>query len=109
VSISISDKGVWDEISMGGSVPPRRLDFTLVLIELPYKFEKKAQDPSHGDSKAEQKEGDTKEETAIKKSTDRTESYVPYILLHGGMDETGHIYNDFYVMSLDSGKDVVLG
>jgi hypothetical protein len=50
-----------------------------------------------------------KEETVIKKSTNRTESYVPYILLHGGMDETGHIYNDFYVMSLGSGKDVVLG
>lgn len=92
---------------MGGSVPPRRLDFTLVLIELPHKFEK-AQDPSHGDSKAEQKEIETKEETAIKKSTNRTESYVPYILLHGGMDETGHIYDDFYVMSLGSG-DVVLG
>jgi hypothetical protein len=79
-----------------------------VLTELPYKFEKKAQYPSQGDNKAEQK-GETKEETAIKKSTDRTESYVPYILLHGGMDETGHIYDDFYVMSLGSGKDVVLG
>lgn len=102
------DKLVWEEITMGGSVPPRRLDFTLVLIELPHNFEK-AQGPSHGDSKAEQKEGETKEETGIKKSTDRTKSYVPSILLHGGMDETGHIYDDFYVMILGSGKDVVLG
>jgi hypothetical protein len=92
---------------MGGLVPPRRLDFTLVLIELPHKFEKMAQDPSHGDSRIEQKEG----ETAIKKSTERAEPYVPYILLHGGMDETGHIYDDFYVMSLGLrlGKDVILG
>jgi hypothetical protein len=92
---------------MGGLVPPRRLDFTLVLIELPHKFEKQAQDPSHGDSEIEQKEGEMKGETTIKESTDRTESYVPYILLHGGMDETGHIYDDFYIMSL--GKDVILG
>jgi hypothetical protein len=88
---------------MGGLVPPRRLDFTLVLIELPHKFEKQAQDPSHSDSEIEQKESEMKGESAIKES----ESYVPYILLHGGMDETGHIYDDFYVMSL--GKDVILG
>jgi hypothetical protein len=103
VCVSISDILVWEEISMEGLVPPRRLDFTLVLIELPHKFEKKVQVPDHGDSKTEQ------QESAAKKSTDRTESYVPYILLHGGMDETGHIYDDFYVMTLGLGKDVVIG
>jgi hypothetical protein len=28
-------------------------------------------------------------------------------LLHGGMDETGNMYDDFYAMSLGSGKDVL--
>jgi hypothetical protein len=87
---------------MGGSVPPRRLDFTLVLVELPHKFDKETQDQSQ-----DGKEGETKEETAIKKSVHGTEPYVPYILLHGGMDETGHIYDDFYVMRLGLGYDVL--
>jgi hypothetical protein len=94
---------------MGGLMPPRRLDFALVLVELPHRFEKKIQDHSQGDGKVEKKESEAKEETAVKKSADVDEPYVPYILLHGGIDETGHIYDDFYVMSLGLGNDVVLG
>jgi hypothetical protein len=92
---------------MGGSLPPKRLDFAMVLIELPHKFEKKIQDYSQGDSKVEEKETETKE-TAVKKSAYVNEPYVPYILLHGGTDETGHMYDDFYVMSLGLANDSVL-
>jgi len=67
-------------------VPSRRLNFSLVLVELPHKFEK-TQEQSHGDNKAEEKDNETKGETAFKISADETEPYVPHILLHGGMDE----------------------
>ena len=104
--LSISDTLVWEEITTGGSVPPRRLNFSLVLVELPHKFEKR-QEQSHGDNKVEEKVSERKGETAFKISVDETEPYVPYILLHGGMDDTGNMYDDFYVMSLGSGKDDV--
>jgi hypothetical protein len=84
------------------------LNFSLVLVALPCKFEK-TQDQSRGDNKVEEKDSETKEETAFKMSADETEPYVPYILLHGGMDEKGNMYDDFYFMSLGSGKDDVLG
>jgi hypothetical protein len=106
--LSISDTLVWEEITTGGSVPPRRLNFSLVLVELPHKFEK-TQEQSQGDNKIEEKDSETKGETAVKISADETEQYVPYILLHGGMDDAGNIYDDFYVMSFGSGKDDVLG
>lgn len=104
----ISDTLIWEEIAVGGLLPPRRLDFALVLVELPHKFEKKLQDKSQGDGKVDQKESETEKETAVKKSVDGTEPYVPYILLHGGIDETGHIYDDFYVMSLGVENGAVL-
>lgn len=89
-------------------MPSRRLNCSLVLVELPHKFEE-TQEQSHGDNKVEEKDSETKEETAFKVSANETEAYVPYILLHGGMDEKGNMYDDFYVMSLGSGKDDVLG
>jgi len=106
--LSISDTLVWEEITTGGSVPSRRLNFSLVLVELPHKFEK-TQEQNYGDNKVEEKDSETKGETAFKISADETEPYVPYILLHGGMDEKGNMYDDFYVMGLDSGKEDVLG
>lgn len=102
------DTLVWEEITTGGSVPSRRLNFSLVLVELPHKFEK-TQEQSYGDNKVEEKDSETKGETAFKISADETEPYVPYILLHGGMDEKGNMYDDFYVMGMDSGKEDVLG
>jgi hypothetical protein len=104
----ISDTLVWEEITTGGSVPSRRLNFSLVLVELSHKFEK-THEQSHGDSNVEEKDSETKGETAFKISADETETYVPHILLHGGMDEKGNMYDDFYVMSLGSGNDDVLG
>jgi hypothetical protein len=78
------------------------------LVQRPHKFEK-TQEQRHGDNKIEEKDIETKGETACKTSADETEPHVPYILLHGGMDETGNMYDDFYVMCLGSGKDDVLG
>lgn len=106
-SVSISDTLAWEEITTGGSVPSRRLNFSLVLVQLPHKFEK-TQEQIQGDNQVEQNNSETKEETAAK-TDDETEPYVPYILLHGGMDEIGNIYDDFYVMSLHSGKYVMVG
>ena len=106
--LSISDTLVWEEITTSGSVPSRRLNFSLVLVELPHKFEK-TEEQRYGDNKVEEKDSETKEETAFKISADETEPYVPYILLHGGMDEKGNMYNDFYVMGLGSGKEDALG
>lgn len=106
--LSISDTLVWEEITTSGSVPSRRLNFSLVLVELPHKFVK-TQEQSYGDNKVEEKDSETKGETAFKISADETEPYVPYILLHGGMDEKGNMYDDFYVMGLGSAKEDVLG
>lgn len=66
----------WEEVVTTGSLPHRRLDFTLVLVELPSRF---------------MKESDR---------GDESEPSYPFLFLHGGMNETGHIFDDFYIMSL---------
>ncbi|XP_069702361.1 rab9 effector protein with kelch motifs-like [Periplaneta americana] len=85
------DTMIWEEVVVSGSVPPRRLDFAFSLVELPEKFEKKSEDDSEEHGARVQVD-----------SGDGAEQHFPYLLLHGGMDETGHIYDDFYVMSLRS-------
>ena len=57
-------------------MPHRRLDFSFTLVELPERFVKKNE------------EGD------------ESEPSYPFLFLHGGMNETGHIFDDFYVMRL---------
>ncbi|KAJ9596839.1 hypothetical protein L9F63_012095 [Diploptera punctata] len=66
----------WEEVITTGCVPQRRLDFSLTLVELPSRFMKE------------------------KDRGDESEPSHPFLFLHGGMNETGHIFDDFYVMSL---------
>lgn len=88
------DSRTWEEVvfESGSPKPKPRLDFAMSLVWLPQHFT-----PQCSNGEASAQNGAQSEDS----SSPDSEHEVPFILLHGGMDDLGTIYNDFHVFCLD--------
>ncbi|KAK3920230.1 Rab9 effector protein with kelch motifs [Frankliniella fusca] len=84
----------WEEVLFESDTPrPKpRLDFAMSLIWLPQHFT-----PQCSNGEAVAQNGVQSEDC----SSPDSEKDIPFILLHGGMDDLGTIYNDFHVFCLE--------
>lgn len=76
--------------------PKPRLDFAMTLVWLPQHFT-----PQCTNGEAVTQNGGQAEES----SSPDSEHDVPFILVHGGMDDLGTLYNDFHVFCLDESSN----
>lgn len=84
----------WEEVVFESDSPrPKpRLDFAMSLIWLPQHFT-----PQCSNGEAVAQNGAQSEDS----NSPDSEQDIPFILLHGGMDDLGTIYNDFHVFCLE--------
>lgn len=103
---------VWERITLDVA-PSARLDFAIALVELPATF------GGRGSKVTEDKRGDGDVDSVeeylnlnqtvyarVPKTINRNgenspQVWHPFILMHGGLDECGQVYDDFHVFALE--------